>query len=118
MIIDPRFTQLAEGLTGFSANLKKGEKVLIDAYDVPDAMVIAIVRAARARGAMPFVQIHRARITREMALGAEEAQYAAITEVEFLRMKQMDAYIALRGSDNIFRRPTFRRPGSSSSAGS
>ncbi len=102
MIIDPRFTQLAEGLTGFSANLKKGEKVLIDAYDVPDAMVIAIVRAARARGAMPFVQIHRARITREMALGAEEAQYAAITEVEFLRMKQMDAYIALRGSDNIF----------------
>src|ERR1035438_9142030 len=39
MIIDPRFGQLAEGLTGFSTALKKGEKVLIDAYDVPDAMV-------------------------------------------------------------------------------
>ena len=51
---------------------------------------------------MPYVQIHRARVSREMTLGAEEAQYAALSEVELLRMRQMDAYIALRGSDNIF----------------
>jgi aminopeptidase len=102
MIIDPRYTQLAKGLTGFSTSLKKGEKVLIDAFDVPDAMVIALVRAARERGALPFVQLHRARISRELALGAEEAQYASISEVELKRMGQMDAYIALRGSDNIF----------------
>jgi aminopeptidase len=102
MIIDPRFSQLAQGLTGFSTNLKKGEKVLIDAFDVPDAMVVALVRAARQRGALPFVQLHRARISRELALGAEEAQYAALSEVELKRMGQMDAYIALRGSDNIF----------------
>src|SRR5881227_2826332 len=67
MIIDPRFTQLAEGLTGFSTALKKGERVLIDAFDVPDAMVIALIRATRARGAFPYVQIHRARVTREMS---------------------------------------------------
>ncbi|HZZ19093.1 MAG TPA: aminopeptidase, partial [Opitutaceae bacterium] len=102
MIIDPRFTQLAEGLTGFSTSLKKGEHVLIDAFDVPDAMVVALVRAARGRGAMPFVQLHRARITRELTLGAEEDQYSALSEVELLRMQKMDAYIALRGSDNIF----------------
>ena len=102
MIIDPRFSQLAQGLTGFSTNLKKGEKVLIDAFDVPDAMVVALVRAARERGALPFVQLHRARISRELALGAEEAQYAALSEVELMRMGQMQAYIALRGSDNIF----------------
>jgi aminopeptidase len=102
MIIDPRFTQLAEGLTGFSTALKKGEKVLIDAFDVPDAIVIALIRAARSRGALPYVQIHRARVTREMALGAEEAQYEPLSEIELARMKQMDAYIALRGSENIF----------------
>jgi len=51
MIIDPRFTQLADGLTGFSTSLKKGERVLIDAFDVPDAMVVALIRAARKRGA-------------------------------------------------------------------
>ena len=102
MIIDPRFEELAEGLTGFSTTLKKGERVLIDAFDVPDAMVIALIRAARARGAMPYVQLHRARVTRELALGAEEAQVNASLEIELARMKQMNAYIALRGSDNIF----------------
>jgi len=102
MIIDSRFTQLAQGICGFSTSLKKGERVLIDAFDIPDAMVIALVRAARERGAHPYVQIHRARITREMMLGAVEEQFAPSAEVELLRMQKMDAYIALRGSDNIF----------------
>ncbi len=102
MIIDPRLTKLAEGLTRFSTSLKKGENVLIDAFDVPDAMVISLVRAARERGAHPFVQIHRARITRELTLGAEEASFAAHAEIELARMQKMDAYIALRGSENIF----------------
>src|SRR5471032_3398016 len=102
MIIDPRFNQLAEGLTGFSTALKKGERVLIDAFDVPDAMVIALIRATRARGAHPYVQVHRARITRELTLGAEEAQFESHAEVELARMQKMDAYIALRGSENIF----------------
>ncbi|HXN34788.1 MAG TPA: aminopeptidase, partial [Opitutaceae bacterium] len=102
MIIDNRIKQLADGLTGFSTALRKGERVLIDAYDVPEAMVIALVRSARARGALPYVQLHRARISREMALGAEEAQYETLCAVELERMRRMDAYIALRGSDNIF----------------
>jgi aminopeptidase len=102
MIIDLRITRLADGLTGFSTALKKGERVLIDAYDVPEAMVVALVRSARSRGAYPYVQLHRARVSREMAIGAEEAQYEALCEFELARMKAMDAYIALRGSDNIF----------------
>jgi aminopeptidase len=102
MIIDPRFTQLAAGLTSFSTSLKNDERVLIDAFDVPDAMVIALIRAARARGAHPYVNIHRARVTRELTLGAAEAQYTPHAEVELARMQKMDAYIALRGSDNIF----------------
>ncbi len=102
MIIDPRFMQLAEGLTGFSTALAKGERVLIDAFDVPDAMVIALIRATRARGAHPYVQIHRARVTRELSLGAEVAQFSVHAEVELARMQKMDAYIAMRGSENIF----------------
>ena len=102
MIIDPRFTQLAQSLAGFSTALKKGERVMIDAFDVPDAMVIALIRAARERGAHPYVQIHRARVTRELSLGAEETQFAPHAEVELARMQKMDAYIALRGSENIF----------------
>jgi aminopeptidase len=102
MIIDPRYTQLASGLTGFSTSLAKGERVLIDAFDIPDAMVIALIRAVRARGAHPYVQIHRARVTRELSAGAEEAQFSVHADVELARMQRMDAYIAIRGSDNIF----------------
>jgi len=102
MIIDPRFNELAEGLTGYSTALKKGERVLIDAFDVPDAMVIALIRAARKRGAHPSVNLHRARVTRELTLGATDEQYGPHAEVELQRMQKMDAYIALRGSDNIF----------------
>jgi aminopeptidase len=102
MIIDPRFTQLAEGLTGFSTSLRKGERVLIDAYDVPDAMVVALIRAARKRGAYPYVQMNHSRVSRELALGADEAQCGPQADIELHRMRKMDAYIALRGSGNIF----------------
>lgn len=102
MIIDPRFTCLAEGLARFSTALKKHEHVLIEAFDAPDAMVIALIRAVRARGAYPFVQFHQGRVNRELMLGAEEAQYGPFAEVELTRMRMMDAYIVLRGSNNIF----------------
>ncbi len=99
---DPRYTQLAEVLTGFSTTLKKGERVLIDAFDVPDAFTIALVRAARNCGAMPYVNVQRARITRELLQGATAEQYAVTAEIELRRMQQMQAYIAVRGSENIF----------------
>lgn len=102
MIIDPRYGRLAAGLTGFSTALKKGERVLIDAFDVPDAMVVALVRAARARGAQPYVAIHRSRVTRELMLHATEEQFEPHAAVELKRMQHMDAYIALRGADNVF----------------
>jgi aminopeptidase len=102
MLSDPRFAQLAAGLTGFSCQLKKGERVLIDAFDVPDAMVVALVKAARERGAFPLVQLHHARVTRELMREAAEEQFAHHAEVELKRMQKMDAYIALRGSENIF----------------
>ena len=101
-IMDPRYTHLAENLVGYSVSLRKGERVLIDAFDVPDAIVIALVRAARARKAIPYVQIHHARINRELLLGATDDQYKVSAENELRRMKSMDAYIALRGSNNIF----------------
>ena len=61
--MEENHTRLAERLTGFSTQLKKGERVLIDAYDTPVEMVVALVRAARARGAVPFVNLQNARVT-------------------------------------------------------
>ncbi|MGC1479023.1 MAG: aminopeptidase [Chthoniobacterales bacterium] len=98
---DPRFLDLAEVLTTHSTDLKAGEKVLIDAFDIPETMVIQLVRAVRARKAIPFVQIHNARISRELTLSTDEAQLEISSKLELARMKKMDAYIAIRGSHNI-----------------
>src|SRR5213083_1498172 len=98
---DPRFDRLAEILTGYSTELKRNEKVLIEAFDAPDEMTIALVRAARKRGAIPFVQLQRAPVSRELALHATESQLRLLARHELARMKQIDAYIAVRGSHNI-----------------
>ncbi len=101
-MFDPRYRELADILTGFSTNLKKGERVLIDAFDIPTAMTVALVRAARMRGAIPFVQVNQARVTRELMREATEDGYGFHSKIELSRMKGMQAYIAVRGSENIF----------------
>lgn len=98
---DPRIDELARQLVCYSTNLKAGEKVLIDLFDVPDEVGIALVRAARARKATPFVAVHSAKLSRELQLGATEEQFNTIARHRMTEMKDMDAYIAVRGSHNI-----------------
>lgn len=98
---DVRYDQLARVLIQHSTALVPGEKVLIDAFDIPDEFVVALVRAVRNASAIPFVQVHHARISRELAIAATEAQLDITSAVELARMKKMDAYIAVRGSHNI-----------------
>jgi aminopeptidase len=59
------------------------------------------VRAIRDCRAIPFVQLHHARISRELALGANKEGLEISRGIELARMKRMQAYIALRGSHNI-----------------
>ena len=40
MLLDPGFEKLAAGLAGFSTELARGERVLIDAFDVPEDLVV------------------------------------------------------------------------------
>jgi aminopeptidase len=98
---DPRFEKLARLLTGFSTKVQPGERVLIDAFDIPAEMTVALVRAVRERKALPFVQLHTGRVTRELAYAAEEEQLETAGALELSRMKKMQAYIALRGGQNI-----------------
>ena len=100
-MIDRRLIKLAEVLIGFSTNLQKGEKVLIDAIDVPAEIVVALIKSARAKGAFPFVNLQANIIVRELLREAEEEQYRTASKFELARMVAMDAYIALRGSHNI-----------------
>ena len=100
--MDPRYLTLARNLVSHSVDLQPGEKVLIHAFDVPENMTIALLRAAREQGAHPFVQLQSERISRECVLNGQDPQFESSLKWELERMKEMDAYIALRGSSNVF----------------
>lgn len=97
---DPRIEKLADILVGYSCSVKPGEKVLVEAYDIPDDVVTALVRRIDAAGALPFVTVKRNAVLRALYNSATEAQMEMTGKFEAARMREMDAYIGVRGADN------------------
>ncbi|MCH8006299.1 MAG: aminopeptidase [Planctomycetes bacterium] len=98
---DPRMDKLADLLIDHSVALRKGEHLLIESFDAPPEMVIALVRAARCRGGQPHVALRSNRILRALYLDAEEKNLEVWADYDSRRMSLMQAYIGLRGSDNV-----------------
>jgi aminopeptidase len=98
---DDRFDKLAKLLVQYSVRLKRNETVLIEAFDIPDEMTIALIRAVRKAGGVPFAQTYYTRVNRALALEASDRQLNLMANHELTRMKKMNAYIAVRGSNNI-----------------
>lgn len=99
---DPRIYQLARQLVRYSTNIKKGEKVLLHLSDVPDELGIALIREVRAKKGIPVIKIDHGVIGREMIRGASDEQFALIAKHQLAEIRDMDAYITVRGSHNIF----------------
>jgi len=97
---DPRLAKLAKLLVEYSTALKKGERVLVEAIDVPDEFTIELVRAVRKVGAIPLVEVRHTRVSREMLLETNETQAGLIRDIEMFRMRKVQAYMAIRGSAN------------------
>ncbi|HEY5232420.1 MAG TPA: aminopeptidase [Verrucomicrobiae bacterium] len=98
---DPRYKKLAALLVNYSTALTKGDRILLDMIDVPDEFTVELIRAVRAAGATPFVETRHTRVGREQLLGIDEKQASDIRDIEMFRMKKMQAYIAIRGADNM-----------------
>ena len=98
---DPRIDQLARTLVRYSTQVKKGDFVWIDCFDVPNYVAQAMIRAVVEAKAHPLIHIHDTAVTREMMLHAADDQYDLIGAHNLELMKKMDCYIAVRGSNNI-----------------
>jgi len=98
---DPRIQKLARQLIRHSTRLKRGEHLLIECFDAPSEIGIALLREARAVGANPTIQEFDTKIRREMYRGATESQFKQIGQQQLALMKKQDAYIAVRGANNI-----------------
>jgi len=100
-MIDPRMTKLAETLVNYSCAVKSGEKILIEAIDVPHEFTCECVRVAADAGARPLVSLKSNQISRALMLAGSREQFDLIADVEELRMKNVDCYIGARGNPNI-----------------
>src|SRR5213596_608611 len=98
---DARFDKLAKLLVEYSIRLKRKETVLIETFNIPDEMTVALIRGVRKVGGVPFAQTYHARVNRAIALEASDKQLNLIASHELARMKKMNAYIAVRGSNNV-----------------
>jgi aminopeptidase len=97
---DSRILKLADVLVSHSTKLQAGERVLIEAFDVPEEMVSALIDRTVAAGAIPFVETKNNRVLRKLLQNASQDMVERWASWELNRMEQMDAYIGVRGSLN------------------
>lgn len=98
---DPRTRQLAKLLVHHSTRLVAGEAVLIEAFDLRGGLVQDLVEEVQAVGAIPIVSLRDQAVIRAQLRGATEAQLKLQGEIELQQMKSVQAYIGIRGADNV-----------------
>ncbi|MBL9150408.1 MAG: aminopeptidase [Phycisphaerae bacterium] len=100
-MIDPRVRRLAEVLIRHSTGLKQGEHILIEAFDTPESIVLALIEEARAVGGNPHVVLRNNRVMRALNEGASEDNLRVWAECDFEKMSRMQCYLGVRGSENV-----------------
>lgn len=100
--MDERNKKLAYNLINYSVQAKKGDKVLIEAFDVNADLTVQLVREAFKAGAYPFVQLRDNKLQREILAGADEAYLELWKKYDIYRMEDMDCYIGVRGALNSY----------------
>jgi aminopeptidase len=100
--MDPRIKKLAENLINYSCRVKKGEKVLVECVGnsaIP--LVKALVKETYKAGGIPFIDLKDNSTIREILKDCTTRQLKSMAKYELVRIKEMDAFIGIRASDNI-----------------
>lgn len=99
--MDSRIEKLSRQLAEYAVSLEKGEKILIE-YTGQETLPLVqqLIKDAYRLGAVPFVKERNDRVRRALLLGADREQLKLQCDVELARMKEMNAWIGIRGGDN------------------
>src|SRR6187551_3090495 len=98
---DSRIDRLADLLLDHSCTIERGEKVLIEAFDLPDATFICrLIEGAAARGAVPLVSWKSNTVLRSLYQTATVDSMKLAGQIESAQMELVQAYIGVRGAAN------------------
>jgi len=100
---DKRNEILAKNLVNYSVSLKSGETIMIEIKG-KETLELAkeIIKEATRVGGIPFWYYNDESLQRNWVMGASEEQFKAAGRLHLKLMKECDAYLGLRGSDNPF----------------
>lgn len=100
--MDDRIKKLAKNIVGYSIAIKPKEKVLIDAKDSDCKIVNALIDEIYRAGGYPYVQMTSSEVQKSLLKNVSNESLQPEVNVKLEQMKQMDAWIGIRGVYNLF----------------
>jgi len=97
---DPRVDKLAASLLDYSLDLRPGEKVIIEGESGSVDLMLALVEAAYAREAVPYLDLGDERLRRAWLLGATREQMDLRVSWEMNRVRDVDATVMILAGTN------------------
>ncbi|MEM7232021.1 MAG: aminopeptidase [Planctomycetota bacterium] len=97
---DPRYRTLAETIVHHSCSVQPGEKVLVEAFDIPEDFTVTLIRAIADAGGIPLCMTKQNRVLRELYRNATPEQMELWSAVELQQMEGVQAYVGARGTLN------------------
>ena len=99
---DPRMVTLAHNLVNYSCSVQPGEKVWIEGTGIPAEFIAQLVEEVYAVGGVPYVMLRDPKVERALGMGYTEGQLDWLAEGDGKRMSECQAYIGVRGGDNMY----------------
>ena len=97
---DPRYQRLAEIIVHHACAVGDGDKVLIEAFDMPEQFLVVLIDAIAAAGGHPLCVTKSNRVLRALYRNATPEQMQVWGSVEGRQMEQVQCYVGLRGTLN------------------
>jgi aminopeptidase len=97
---DPRMQKLAYNIVHYSTKVKAGDRVLIEMIGSERELLKCIVSEVHHAGGYPFVQLTDRSVQRLMIQSMTDENLQLWRDLDLIRMKSMDVYIAVRSGDN------------------
>ncbi|MBI4584426.1 MAG: aminopeptidase [Planctomycetes bacterium] len=98
---DPRYRKLASLLVHHSTRIKPGDKVLVEAFDIPEEFLAVLIRSIAEAGGVPLCMTKHNRVLRELFRHATEEGMEFWASIERAQMEGVQVYMGVRGALNV-----------------
>ena len=97
---DPRVERLADLVVNYSLELREGQTVRIDGFDVAAPLAVALFRSALATGAHPYTSLTLDGLAEVLVEQGSEEQLAYISPSRWLEIETIDALVTIWSETN------------------